>query len=298
MSKKEEVKEEITVVPEKGHKALTAVLFIVFTIIVLGVLSIILIPKLAKKPVKDKGNNTYEINSEVKYSELVDLGKNVTLDNANDLVDTSKLGEKSVDVVYVRNNKKEVYTVKINVVDTTKPEIECEDKIELYVGQKVNLEELGKVTDNSKEEIKPVITGDYKLDTEGEYKVTITAKDSSGNEATKEVTIVVKKVELHNDGYYVYKTEKQWDEFAFKADGTGSYVPWYCPGSGCGGYGEDGKYTIEGDKITLITTTASSEGEISKVNNKYEFTYASKEELKMNYKGQILTFKWQKEYDK
>ncbi len=298
MSKKEEVKEEITVVPEKGHKALIAVLFIVFTIIVLGVLSIILIPKLAKKPVKDKGNNTYEINSEVKYSELVDLGKNVTLDNANDLVDTSKLGEKSVDVVYVRNNKKEVYTVKINVVDTTKPEIECEDKIELYVGQKVNLEGLGKVTDNSKEEIKPVITGDYKLDTEGEYKVTITAKDSSGNEATKEVTVVVKKVELHNDGYYVYKTEKQWDEFAFKADGTGSYVPWYCPGSGCGGYGEDGKYTIEGDKITLITTTASSEGEISKVNNKYEFTYVSKEELKMNYKGQILTFKWQKEYDK
>lgn len=298
MSKKEEINEEVNVVPEKGHKALTAILFIVFTIIVLGVLSIILIPKLAKTPIKDKGNNTYEINSEVKYSELVDLGKNVTLDNPTDLVDTSKLGEKSIDVVYLKNGKKEVYTVKINIVDTTKPEIECDDRIELYVGATVDVSELGKVTDNSKEEIKPVITGDYKLDTEGEYKVTITAKDSSGNEATKEVTLVIKKVELHNDGYYVYKTTEQWDEFVFRADGTGSYVPWFCPGSGCGGYGEDGKYTVEGNKITLVTTTASNEGEISKVNNKYEFTYVNKDEITMEYKGKTLIFKWQKEYDK
>ena len=290
--------EEVTVVPEKGHKGLTALFFILFTIIVLGVLSIILIPKLAKKPIKEKTENTYEINSEVKYSDLVEVNKNAKLDKPDELVDTSKLGEKSVDVIYIKGNDKEVVTVKINIVDTTKPEIECEDKIEIYEGSEVKLEELGKITDNSKEEIKPEIDGDYDLKKAGEYKLTIKAKDSSGNEATKDITLVVKKVELHNDGYYVYKTTEAWDEFQFRADGTGSYVPWLCPNSGCGGYGEDGTYTIEGNKIILNTTTASSEGEVSKINEKYEFTYVSKEELKMDYKGKTLIFTWQKEWDK
>ena len=302
MSKKEEekveVKEEVTVVPEKSHKALTAFLFILFTVIVLGVLSIILIPKLLKDPVKAKKENTYEINSEVKYSELVDLGKNVNLDKPNDLVDTSKLGEISIDVPYTKGNRKEVITVKITVVDTTKPEITCDDKIEIFIGTKVDINELGKITDNSKEEIKPEITGDYDVNKEGEYKLTIKAKDSSGNEATKDITLVVKKVELRTEGYYVYKEPDQWDEFTFGKDGTGSYVPWFCPGSGCGGYEERGKYTIEGDKIILITTDAYGDGDETKVNNKFEFTYVSKDELKMDYKGKTLVFKWQKEFDK
>ena len=286
-----EIKEEVAVA-EKGHKGLTALFFILFTVVVLGTLSIILIPKLLKDPIKTKDKNTYEINSEVKYSDLVELKKNAKLDKPDELVDTSVLG------VYLDGNKKEVLTVKITIVDTTKPEIECEDKIEVFAGAEVNINELGKITDNSKEEIKPEITGDYKLDTEGEYKITIKAKDSSGNEATKDITLVVKKVELYNEGYYVYKTTEQWDEFQFRADGTGSYVPWFCPGSGCGGYGEDGTYKIEGNKIILNTTTVSNEGEVSKADNKYEFTYVSKEELTMDYKGQTLTFKWQKEWDK
>ena len=291
-------KEEVTVVPEKGHKGLTALFFIIFTVIVLGVLSIILIPKLAKDPVKKRDKNTFEINSEVKNSDLVEVSKNTKLDQPDELVDTSKLGEKTVDVIYLKGDKKEVVSVTINIVDTTKPVIECDDKIEIYTGETIDVKELGKVTDNSKEEIEAVITGDYKLDTEGEYKITITAKDSSGNEATKDITLVVKKVELYNEGYYVYKTTEAWDEFTFRADGTGSYVPWLCPNSGCGGYGEDGTYKIEGNKIILNTTTASSEGEVSKIDNKYEFTYVSKEELTMDYKGKTLTFKWQKEWDK
>ena len=241
MSKKEE---ENVVVPEKGHKGLTALFFILFSVVVLGVLSLILIPKLIKDPIKQKDKNTYEINSEVKNKDIVELKKGTELVDPDGVVDTSKLGEKTVDVVYLDDDKKEIITVKINVVDTTKPEIECEDKIELYVGATVDVKELGKITDNSKEEIDPVITWDYKLDTEGEYKVTIKAKDSSGNEATKEITLVVKKVELHNDGFYVYKTSEQWDEFAFMKDNKGSYVPWFCPGSGCGGYGEEGTYKI------------------------------------------------------
>lgn len=295
MSKKEE---ENVIVPEKEHKGLTALFFILFSVVVLGVLSLILIPKLIKDPIKQKDKNTYEINSEVKNKDIVELKKGTELVDPDGVVDTSKLGEKTVDVVYLDDDKKEIITVKINVVDTTKPEIECEDKIELYVGATVDVKELGKVTDNSKEEIDPVITGDYKLDTEGEYKVTIKAKDSSGNEATKEITLVVKKVELHNDGFYVYKTSEQWDEFAFMKDNKGSYVPWFCPGSGCGGYGEEGTYKIEGDKISLNTTVVHNEGEDSKIDNKYEFRYVNKDELVWIVKDKEYTLKWQKEWDK
>ena len=296
---KEEVKEEVkqeVVVQEKSHKGITALFFVIFTVVVLGVLSLILIPKLLSKPIKGNSKNTYEINSEVKYKDIVSLKGNARLVKPNELVDTSKLGEKSVDVLYVKGAKQDVYTVKIKIVDTTKPVIECEDTIELYVGSDVDVSELGEVTDNSKEEIEPVITGDYKLDTEGEYKVTIKAKDSSGNEATKDVKIIVKKVELMLTGYYVNKTSERWDEFAFRADNKGSYVPWFCPGSGCGGYGEEGTYKIEGNKITLTTTIANNEGESTKINNKYEFTFVNKEEIKMDYKGKTLIFKWQKEY--
>ena len=99
MSKNENI--EVTV-PKTGHKALTAVLFIVFTVVVLGVLSLILIPKLLKEPIKAKDKNTYEINSEVKYRDLVELKGNARLEEPNTLVDTSKLGEKSVDVLHMK----------------------------------------------------------------------------------------------------------------------------------------------------------------------------------------------------
>lgn len=292
-----ENKEENVVVPEKGKKGLTALFFIIFTVVVLGVLSLILIPKLMKDPIKQKDKNTYEINSEVKNKDLVELKKGAELANPDELVDTSKLGEKTIDVVYLEGNKKEVITVKINIVDTTKPEIKCEDKVEIYTEVEFNPNSYCEISDNSKEEMVPNISGDYDNKKEGEYKIKVSAKDSSGNEESKEIVLVVKKVELHNDGYYVYKTNEQWDEFVFRADGTGSYVPWFCPGSGCGGYGEDGKYTIEGNTIVLVTTTASNEGEISKVDNRYEFGYVSKDELIWRVKDKEYTLKWQKEYD-
>ena len=294
-----EIKEENVVVPEKGHKGLTALFFILFTVVVLGVLSIILIPKLLKDPIKTKDKNTYEINSEVKYSDLVELKKNAKLDKPDELVDTSTLGEKSVDVVYLDGNKKEVITVKINIVDTTKPEITC-DSVEIYEGttiEKDDYKDLCVINDNSKEEMNPEISGDYDINKAGEYKITVKAKDSSGNEAIEDVTLVVKKVELHNDGYYVYKTTEQWDEFTFKADNKGSYVPWFCPGSGCGGYGEEGTYKVEGNKITLTTTVANGEGETTNINNVYEFRYVNIDEIVWIVKDKEYILKWQKEWN-
>ena len=103
-----EIKEENVVVPEKGKKGLTALFFIIFTVVVLGVLSIILIPKLIKDPVKQKDKNTYEINSEVKNKDIVELKKGTELADPDGLVDTSKLGEKTVDVVYLDGENIEI----------------------------------------------------------------------------------------------------------------------------------------------------------------------------------------------
>ena len=297
MSKKEE---ENVVVSEKGHKGLTALFFILFTIVVLGVLSLILIPKLIKDPVKQKDKNTYEINSEVKNKDIVELKKGTELVDPDGVVDTSKLGEKTVDVVYLDGDKKEIITVKINVVDTTKPEITC-DSVEIYEGTTIEKDEykdLCVITDNSNEEMNPEISGDYDINKAGEYKITVKVKDSSGNETVEDITLVVKKIELHNDGYYVYKTPEQWDEFTFKADGKGSYVPWFCPGSGCGGYGEEGTYKIEGNKIILTTTVANGEGETTNINNVYEFKYVNIDEIVWTFKDKDYILKWQKEWDK
>ena len=52
------------------------------------------------------------------------------------------------------------------------------------------------------------------------------------------------------------------------------------------------------EHVIIPQCTASNEGEISNVNNTYEFKYVSKDEIIWIIKDKEYTMKWQKEYDK
>ena len=109
-------------------------------------------------------------------------------------IDTSNLGEQEIKII-VKNERDEEkeFSYKVNVIDTTSPVITAKEKINTTEGLKVSLTKNVKVTDNSKEKIDVKVEGKYDLNKAGTYKLQYVAKDSSGNEAKKDFTLVVKE---------------------------------------------------------------------------------------------------------
>lgn len=105
--------------------------------------------------------------------------------------------------------KEEDKEVTLIVKDTTPPSIEGVKDIEvLAFSDKPNLLDGVVVEDNSKEEITATIKGEYNIEEEGEYLLSYTAKDSSGNETEKEFKITVKnnpnvKISKSTKGYTI-----------------------------------------------------------------------------------------------
>ena len=139
-----------------------------------------------------------EINSEVLLNSFIKEIKNGEIINKNVMVDTSKLGKKKIELIIKnKNDEEEKYNFDINVVDTIKPVIECKKEISTYVGSDIDLLKDVKVSDNSLEDIKAVVKGNYDIKKEGEYKLKYEAKDSSNNK--EEVDFVLKVVNDPNN---------------------------------------------------------------------------------------------------
>lgn len=101
--------------------------------------------------------------------------------------------------------KGEEKEVKLIVKDTKSPEINGVKDIEvLAFTTKPDL--LSEITadDNSKEEIKVEVKGEYNIEIPGEYNLSYVAKDSSGNEIIKEFKVIVKE----NENVKISKTSK------------------------------------------------------------------------------------------
>ena len=229
------------------------ILLIGGSVVLLVILGLWLINSNDKKIMVD--NLELEINSEVNIYSLISVADGVELITEDESIDTSKLGKHQITIKYLNSKKREkTYSFKINVVDTTAPNIESEKEIIVALGAELDFSNSVVVTDNSKEEIVPFVEGQYDLNAAGEYNLKFVAKDSSGNKSVKDFTLIVKSVEIKTNGYYVYKTSDTWYEVMFGKDGTFMYLPWFCPGSGCGGYSEGGTYTVKGNKIYATVT--------------------------------------------
>lgn len=101
-----------------------------------------------------------------------------------------------------KGEKKEV---KLIVKDTKSPEINGVKDIEVLAFT-TNPDLLSEITadDNSKEEIKVEVKGEYNIEIPGEYNLSYVAKDSSGNEIIKEFKVIVKE----NENVKISKTSK------------------------------------------------------------------------------------------
>ena len=132
-----------------------------------------------------------EINSDITLLSFVDEVKNGTIVSKDKEIDTSKLGNQNLVIEVKNGNKTKEYKFTINVIDTTKPEIDARSEITTTVGNEADLLEGVTVSDNSKEEIEVEIKGEYDYDKEGEYELEYYAKDSSGNEISKKFKLIV-----------------------------------------------------------------------------------------------------------
>ena len=129
-------------------------------------------------------NLKVEINDEVVIKTFVKEIVNGELINGEDMIDTSKLGRKELELtVKNKDNENEKYLFEIDVIDTTKPIIEAKNEISSYIGNNVDLLKDVKVTDNSKEELKAKVVGDYDINKAGKYNLKYEVEDSSGNKS-------------------------------------------------------------------------------------------------------------------
>ena len=131
-------------------------------------------------------------------------------DMSSSIVKTNNVNLKTLSKDYhakytvIENGISKTVTRKVYVVDTTAPELNVPDDIEIEIGESLNLMEGVTATDNSG--VAPTIktSGHVNFNKEGEYKVIYIATDKSGNSTQKERIIKITKgnaiLETYNSG--------------------------------------------------------------------------------------------------
>ena len=134
-----------------------------------------------------------EVYTEVKLSSLF-KELNVELEDDFTIYETI-LGEKEYSFKYKDNNKIIEDKITINVVDTTKPIIMQGKNLTVDVGYSKKLESVLMSGDNYDSKPERKIIGDYNFNKIGDYELEYQVKDSSGNIATQNFTLHVKKID-------------------------------------------------------------------------------------------------------
>ena len=191
---------------KKNNSKIILIVIAVFAVIILvSFLMYTIYRKNNRASIIFNSDTSIEINDKVLLNTFVKEIKNGKLINGNEEIDTSKLGKKKiVFLVKNKNKEEEEFDLTIDVVDTTKPEISAKEENSTSVGNKIDLLKDVKVTDNSGEEIKAKVIGEYDINKVGEYKLKYEATDSSDNKS--ELEFVLKVIDDPNNR--VFTTSK------------------------------------------------------------------------------------------
>ena len=179
--------------------------------------------------VKYEKTISVKLNSEVYDIDNITIVKNGSFVNDKVKLDTSKVGEQEVKVIIKDSfNKNKEIVYRVNVTDGNGPVITFKN-LSTEVGKDIDLLAGVSATDDSGENISVTVSGDYDINTVGEYKLYYVAKDSSGNETREEFTLTVtKKVAVSGDARVMpdrtFKTSKGYS--GYTKDGL-TYIDGY-----------------------------------------------------------------------
>ena len=134
------------------------------------------------------------INEEIYNTQYVKSVKNGNVVTDKERIDTTKVGEQEI-IIKIKDekDKEKEYSYKVIVYDKESPVVTFNKEIKTDYGVKVDLLKDVKVVDNSNEEIKAIVEGEYSFNEAGTYNLYYVAKDSSGNETKEEFTLIVNK---------------------------------------------------------------------------------------------------------
>jgi len=163
-------------------------------------------------------NTTLEVHSIVYLNELID-SSNMTILSDNALIDTTKIGTFEYEIKYELDNKKYLYKIDINIVDTVSPKIYGASSRTILKGYQYGVCNLVLIGDNYDKEPNCDIEGEYNLNKVGTYNLKLNVSDKSGNEVIHNMVVnVVEKFNnvvtgtqsniLFEDVYAKYKTDK------------------------------------------------------------------------------------------
>ncbi len=172
------------------------IIIVCVVLVICGIIALLLFNSINKEEkTKDniilKDNLEVEINSEVNLLSFISEDNKVKIVSEDETIDTSKLGEQELTIKYLDNEKEEEYTFKIKIIDTQAPTIEYEKELSTTEGTKIDLLKDVKVNDNSKEEIKATVEGEYDINKVGTYNLKYIAIDSSNNKTEEDFTLKV-----------------------------------------------------------------------------------------------------------
>ncbi len=176
---------------KKGKNSLLTTFVIIIAFLAVGIISYYIYKDYTNK-LKEKNsvkihyvdNLTAEINSNADIIMFIDSVDNGEVVNMEDKVDTSTLGSQKLTLLVLnKDGEEEKHEFKIEIIDTIKPVIEAKNEITIYVGNNPDLLKDVKVTDNSAEEIKAEVSGEYDKNKTGKYNLKYEATDSSGNKS-------------------------------------------------------------------------------------------------------------------
>lgn len=171
-------------------------IIIISTIVIVVILVISLIIYFNTRIVVDNSaftlndDLTVNVYSGVKVKDFIkDIDGKVV---GNDKIDTTELGTVEVEFFYLNSdNKKRKGTFEVEVNDLEEPLIWLSNSYSVRVGEDVNLEEEILCADNYDNNPSCKITGDYDLNTAGNYSLVYEAEDSSGNTESVDFTLYV-----------------------------------------------------------------------------------------------------------
>ena len=147
-----------------------------------------------KLVIKYDKNVTANIYEELDNLSVIKKIKNGTIQTKKEALDTSKLGKQKITLSikdYFKQIKKISYT--LEVIDKEPPKITFNASLKTEEKNEIDLLKDVTATDNSKEEIKVTVEGNYDFATPGTYELYYVAKDSSGNEAKEKFVLEVTK---------------------------------------------------------------------------------------------------------
>ena len=155
--------------------------------------------------VKFVDSPTAEVGTEVYASSFItDYADGVV--NNDVLVDTSRVGPSRTELVVEIKGIENNYAFDVEIVDTTPPVIGASDQVNILLATHFDPVSEAQVTDNSGEELAINVEGTVDTMHAGAYPITLSATDSSGNTAKRDVTINVLDMEAVDNVTFI--TEK------------------------------------------------------------------------------------------